>query len=296
MRLGTLFSGIGAPEFAAANVFDSPEYVFACDNDPYVKKTFLANHKVESFFDDILSLKVLPYVDVLIFGPPCQSFSVAGKRLGTQDLRGQLLMHANSLVRKSRPKFFILENVKGLMTIDGGTIFKKLLASFRAVGYHVSFTVRNALECGLPQHRERIWVIGSLVKQVDLSYTTIPYVPLSGFLSHTRPHERVFARKSFLEKVQVTRRLETYDKDFIPCITQTISRDGSSSEYISYVAAIYHAISQKRKPTVSECKKLFGFPATFRFPSEICITRRYNMFANSMAVPVVSSILRSLII
>src|ERR1700704_4400197 len=120
MTFGSLFSGIGAAEYAALSLNDSFELRFACENDPWVKKTFLANHQVKTFFDDVLTIRELPHVDVIVFGPPCQAFSFAGRREGTLDVRGQLCLRAAKLVRKSRPRFFILENVKGLLSIQGG--------------------------------------------------------------------------------------------------------------------------------------------------------------------------------
>jgi len=137
-------------------------------------KPFLQSAQIEEV--DILKLtgsQILKKIglkkgelDLLAGGPPCQAFSVFGKRLGREDSRGQLLYHYLRLLKEIQPKSFILENVYGMMTVEGGDIFKELLKSLakptRNVRYQISVHRINAMNYGVPQHRDRVFIIGSI--------------------------------------------------------------------------------------------------------------------------------------
>ncbi len=290
MKLGTFFSGIGAPEFAIKSLGIPHDVEFACDNDPFVKETYMANHRCKNFYDDITSIKEIPSVDLLVFGFPCQPFSFAGTRGGLKDKRGTLVLNALDLMRKNKPKMFIAENVEGLLDIEGGRVLASLVKSMKRMGYKVSYEVLNSLDFGIPQSRKRLWIVGT---QGEFSFPekhpdTTPH--LAEFLDE-EVDENVFATRSFLAKPKVAQRLRSYTNPYINCITQTICRNGSSSEYISYVAAVNNAIGQARKPTIKECCRLFDLPDEFVFPDSVSATRRYAMLANSMVVAVLKSLI-----
>lgn len=99
--------------------------------------------------------------DIVAGGFPCQAFSLAGKRLGFADPRGQLYLSMKEAVKRLRPRAFIAENVKGLLCHDQGKTFKKILREFRALGYHLTWSLYKAWEWGVPQTRERVIVIGT---------------------------------------------------------------------------------------------------------------------------------------
>lgn len=290
ITIGTFFSGIGAPEQAVRHLGLPHNIAYACDNDPYVKSTYLHNYRCGMFYDDITTIRNLPTVDLLVFGFPCQPFSLAGKGLGLEDQRGQLVFHALNLIEKSHPRHIIAENVAGLVTRDGGKLLHDIESRFRKMGYNVKSSILDSLGFGLPQKRERVWIVATKDKHFTFPTPSQHYPSLASFLD-LGPSENVYATYSFLEKPKVQQRLSEYKKNYINCITHTISRNGSSGEYISYVAAVQHAIGETRKPTVNECRRLFGFGKDFEFPEQICMTRRYNMFGNSMAVPVLSAII-----
>ncbi len=293
MKVGTLFSGIGAPEFALKESKISHSIEFACDNDIFVKETYLQNHKCKYFYNNINDITNLPSVDLLVFGFPCQPFSFAGKRLGLKDERGKLILKALQIINKNKPKAFIAENVEGLITRDKGKTLRLLLSKIRRMGYKVKHSIINALDYGIPQNRKRLWIVGTLNKDFEFSKHKITHSPLSSFLDK-KVDNKYYATKSFLTKQKVIQRIKNYKKDYINCITQTICRNGSSSEYISYVAAVHNAVGQTRKPTVDECCRLFGFPENFTFPESVSITRQYAMLANSMVVPVIKTIIEKL--
>lgn len=107
-----------------------------------------------------LSGEKLPPFDVLIAGFPCQTFSVMGRKDGFNDDRGQIIFHLSRLLRESRPKCFILENVKGLVTHDNRNTIKTIIKELDDSGYYTSYRVIASLDCGVPQMRQRVYFIG----------------------------------------------------------------------------------------------------------------------------------------
>jgi len=175
MKVGTFFSGVGSPEQALNNLGVKHEIEFACDIDKYAKQTYLKNFDCKQFYTDItkLDMKDLSYVDLLVFGFPCQAFSMAGKRGGFDDTRGTLFYDALRYLKEHRPRYFIAENVKGLLSHDNGKTFQTIidcLASttntqmsimpFDNLGYHIYYKVLNTKNFGIPQNRERIFIVG----------------------------------------------------------------------------------------------------------------------------------------
>lgn len=179
MKVGSDFSGIGSPEVALKNLGIEIEHVFACDVDEYAKKSFLEIHKPKIFFDDIRNRNhgSVERLDMYFAGFPCQAFSIAGKRKGFDDVRGTLFFDTAEFIRINRPKVFVLENVKGLLNHDGGNTFKTIIdllsngggtvnsqMSFDmfedGLGYHLHTCLLNTKNFGLPQNRERIFIVG----------------------------------------------------------------------------------------------------------------------------------------
>jgi len=165
VRIGTLFSGIGAAEHAISRLGLVPRIVFAGDIDKHVKASYLANHQVsaEDWHDDVESFDARRYekkIDLLVGGSPCQSFSMVGKRGGLEDTRGTLFYHFARVVKECQPKVFIYENVRGLLNHDGGNTWDTVRAVFEDLGYRIFWDTLNSRNYGIPQNRERIFVIG----------------------------------------------------------------------------------------------------------------------------------------
>lgn len=116
----------------------------------------------EQNFGDLTKItpEKLPDFDFLIAGFPCQTFSVIGQRKGMEDERGQIIFHLIDILKKKDIKYFLLENVKGLVNHDNGNSFKVILKALDEAGYYVSFKVLNSLDYGVPQMRERIYFVG----------------------------------------------------------------------------------------------------------------------------------------
>lgn len=175
IRIGTMFSGIGAIEFALKRLNLRTDIKFACDNDPFVKKSYFANYNIneDNWYNDVHDINGLDYknqIDLLVGGSPCQSFSMVGKRRGLEDTRGTLFYEFARVVKESQPKVFIFENVKGLINHDKGNTFETIKATFEELGYKYSYQVMNSKNYGIPQHRERIFIIGFKNNAVNFSF------------------------------------------------------------------------------------------------------------------------------
>src|SRR3990167_716156 len=104
----------------------------------------------------------LPDFDLFVGGFPCQAFSIAGKRAGFEDTRGTLIYDVFRIIKEKQPRTVLLENVKGLLSHDGGRTFKTIITSLAELGYAVEWQVLNAKNFGVPQNRERVFIIGHL--------------------------------------------------------------------------------------------------------------------------------------
>lgn len=165
IRLATVFSGIGAIEQAFHRLNLNHSIIFANDIDTHVKKSYLANYQLDekNWHSDITTFDATPYkekVDILVGGSPCQAFSMVGKRLGLEDTRGTLFYDFARIVSETQPKIFIYENVKGLLNHDNGNTWQVVQDVFDSLGYHLYSQILNSKNYGIPQHRERIFVIG----------------------------------------------------------------------------------------------------------------------------------------
>ena len=164
MRLGSLFSGLGTAEIATKAVFDDARCVFACEIDKYARASFEANVSCEEFYKDVREIDGSKYkdkIDILIGGSPCQDFSLAGLRAGIAGERGQLLYEYLRVLKEARPKYFVFENVKGLLSINKGKTFNTLLEYVKGLGYFLTYQILNTKDYGIPQNRERLYLVGS---------------------------------------------------------------------------------------------------------------------------------------
>lgn len=177
LKVATVCSGIGSPEVAIRNLGIKHEIVFGCEIDKYARQTYLANFKPNMMLEDMTKEDWEDekyYSDVIVGGIPCQAFSLAGKRLGELDARGLLFYDFYRYVKNQQPKYFIIENVKGLLSMDKGNVFnnwKALLGQSEngtaflhthedSLMYNLHWKVLNTKNYGLPQNRERVFLIG----------------------------------------------------------------------------------------------------------------------------------------
>jgi DNA (cytosine-5)-methyltransferase 1 len=177
IKIATVCSGIGSPEQALKELDIPHEISFACEIDKYARQTYLANFTPNQMYQDLTAEewdKPKQYSDLFIGGIPCQAFSLAGKRLGELDKRGLLFYDFYRYVKNQQPKVFIIENVKGLLSDNNGITFQNWCALLGqsmnthlnmfnhedSLLYNLHFKVLNSKDFGVPQNRERVFLIG----------------------------------------------------------------------------------------------------------------------------------------
>jgi len=177
IKIGSDFSGVGAFNQALIRLGIEYDELFACDMDKYARQTFIDNYGEPKYFPKDVYEREIPKesLDIYMTSPPCQSFSLAGKRLGKEDKRGILFFNSHEFIKINKPRYFIFENVKGLLSDDGGNTFNEwvnllggksvngaqvIFPYDDAVPYHVYWKVLNAKNYGVPQNRERVFIIG----------------------------------------------------------------------------------------------------------------------------------------
>lgn len=177
MKVATVCSGIGSPEQALVNLGIEHEIAFACEIDKYARQTYMANFDPAFMVPDMTKETWEGekfYADLFIGGIPCQAFSLAGKRLGELDPRGLLFYDFYRYVQVQQPKYFIIENVKGLLSDDNGKTFRnwiQLLGRSEnthvnmfnhpdSLEYNLHWKVLNSKDFGVPQNRERVFLVG----------------------------------------------------------------------------------------------------------------------------------------
>lgn len=175
IQLATMFSGIGAIEYAFKRLNLKTYIHFACDIDQFVKRSYFANYDISEnrWYNDVCDIDGTKYkgkLDLLVGGSPCQSFSMVGKRKGFKDIRGTLFYEFARVVKESQPKVFIFENVKGLINHDNGNTFETIKATFDELGYRYFYQVLNSKDYGIPQHRERVFVVGFKDNFIDFEF------------------------------------------------------------------------------------------------------------------------------
>ncbi len=152
--------------------------VYAVDNDPYCSQIYNANftHKCEVKDVRDINIKDIPDFDLLIGGFPCQSFSISAQnppRLGYKDERGMLFFEMVKILKAHKPRFFIAENVKGLLSANKKKAFPMIIKEFEEAGYLIKYSLLNAYNYGVPQKRERVIIVGFRDK-VDYDNYTFP--------------------------------------------------------------------------------------------------------------------------
>ena len=240
LKLGTVFSGIGAIEHALERLSLPHSIAFACDNGNieldiereeieeklltfasfkdkknyidelyrkkkrknFVEESYQANYDIphEHFHYDVRFLDGYQYrneIDLFVGGSPCQSFSMVGKRGGFEDTRGTLFYEFARLVNEIRPKVFIYENVKGVLSHDDGNTWTIMQNVFSDLGYKWYSQVVNSKNQGIPQNRERLFVVGFLDQSVDFEFpkTQILNKKMQDFLLENTPEKYYLGNK-----------------------------------------------------------------------------------------------------
>ena len=179
IKVASLFCGCGGMDLGVLGGFsflgkeykENPfEIVYSIDFDEYCTKIYNENFEHKCLIKDVRDIDIneLPQFDMLIGGFPCQSFSISAQnppRLGYKDERGMLFFEMVKLLKERQPRFFIAENVKGILSANEGKAFPMIMNEFRDAGYHVMHKLLNASDYGIPQKRERVIIMGFLKEE-----------------------------------------------------------------------------------------------------------------------------------
>lgn len=303
----SLFAGIGGicMGFQRAGV----DIVFANDMDKHACETYRNNFKhgiVEAKLEDINEDDV-PDADMVLFGFPCTSFSIAGKRAGFEDDKsGHLFFEALRIIKAKQPKVIFLENVKNLVSHDKGNTFKVITESLKEEGYHFRYQVLNSMEYGnIPQNRERIYLVGFKDKEeCDKFYFPEP-IPLTTTIHDiTKPDEKkddkyyyenskyyTMLSEAMTNKDTVYQLRRIYvrenKKGVCPTLTANMGTGGHNVPLILDDFGI-------RKLTPRETLMLQGFPEDYKISEKMANSHIYKQAGNSVTVTVIERIAKNI--
>jgi DNA (cytosine-5)-methyltransferase 1 len=290
-----LFAGCGGFRLGMESAGFST--VFANDIDPRSKRTFEVNtpnipFECKSLVD--IQPDDLPEFDCLTGGFPCQPFSVSGKRLGFQDTRGTLFFKIAELLHHRRPRTFLLENVKQLYHHDEGRTFKTILRVLREdLGYDVHYQVLNTLDYGLPQNRERVFIVG-FEKPTDFVFPEPVRLSISvRDLLETNVDEKYYYREGHKHYKAIANGVKDLDKvyQWRWSYIRENKKNVAPTFLASYMQPTLVKVSDGiRGLTPREGLRLQGFPDSFEFPKEFSDRDKMHQIGNSVSVPVINQI------
>ena len=293
-----LFAGIGGIRIPFEEL--GGKCVFTSEWDKYSQITYEANFG-EKPEGDITQIdeKEIPKHNLLLAGFPCQAFSQAGLKKGFQDTRGTMFFEIARILDHHKPNAFLLENVKGLRGHDKGNTFKIIVGTLNELGYQtLESEVLNAKHFGLPQNRERIFIVG-FKKNVNFRFPIAPKTPTRlGNILQKRVSNKYTISDKLWEGAQ--KRKEKHLARGFGFGYSLFDRDAS---YTSTISARYYKdgseilIKQKnknpRKLTPLEASRLQGFPEGFIIP--VSDSQAYRQFGNAVPVSVIRAIAEQMI-
>ena len=244
-----------------------PTCVGYSEIDKYAADVYSNHYPGAKNYGDITKINAeeLPDFDCLVGGFPCQAFSIAGKRKGFEDTRGTLFFDLARILRAKQPRLFVFENVKGLLSHDSGRTFKTIIQTIDELGYDCQWQVLNSKDFGVPQNRERVYIVG------HLRGTSRPEVfPITTDDSEDS-NSRIIGG-TLTTRYKHSQREGTY-------IEEDGNRRGESVKI--------------RRLTPRECERLQGFPDNWTAQGTdgaISDTQRYKMCGNAVTTNVVQAV------
>ena len=291
-----LFAGIGGIRIPFEEL--GGRCVFSSEWDEHAQRTYTHNFG-EMPAGDITKINEvdIPDHDILLAGFPCQPFSIIGDKHGFEDTRGTLFFDIARILRHKQPTAFLLENVKQLFTHNKGKTFAIIHENLAKLGYTTYYKILNALDFGLPQKRERIFIVGfrdPLVFTFPQGIDT--YKPLSEILE---PDHSVDQSLYASERIRVSRFEKCGSEPFFPSIWHE-NKAGNVS-VLPFSCALragasynYLLVNGTRRPSTREMLRLQGFPEDFEMVGGQTQVRK--QIGNSVAVPVIRAIAQQMLL
>ena len=282
-----LFCGLGAFH-SAFNSFKDKKYtcVFACDIDENVRKIYEANYGIKPAGDiNEIKIETIPDFDILCAGFPCQPFSIAGKKEGFDDkVKGNLFYSILKIIDVKSPSKIILENVKNLLTINGGETFHTIQTELEKRGYIISFKVIDSKYYS-PQSRQRLFIIGNKTKKYEFPINPVSVIPVSTIID---PDETKYLNcdKYNLEPCDLDSCNLDSCKDkckmLFKLVNKITNKGGRQGERVYSIdscgpticassggpgakTGLYYVNEKVRRLNVNESLKMFGFDETYKW-------------------------------
>ena len=300
-----LFAGIGGIRIPFHEL--DGNCVFTSEWDKFAQKTYRINFGEEPSGDiTVIQSDDIPSFDILLAGFPCQPFSQAGLKKGFEDTRGTLFFEIERIIKDKRPKAFMLENVKQLKGHDKGRTLKTIKTHLEALYYDVYIEVLRAADFGVPQNRERLFIVG-FDKDELLKHHWKSFIFPDALNTATRVGdilEDVVDEKYIISDKLYNGHIRRKQEHIEKGNGFGYSVFTEESPYTNTISARYYKDGSEilidrgqgnnpRKLTPRECARLQGFPEKFIIP--VSDTQSYKQFGNSVAVPVVAAVAKSMI-
>lgn len=314
LRVASLFAGIGGIDKGFEKAGFQP--VWANEIDPYCGITFNANFpKTKLIVDDICNIKGsdIPEIDVLTGGFPCQPFSIAGHRKGFEDDRGNMFFQITRIIEEMtlldrQPQVILLENVKNLQSHNGGNTYKVIYDKLTDLGYFVDSQILNSSKHGgIPQNRERIFIIGFLDKNMFKKFIWPLEIKKKKSINSIINRNAIVDSKYYysenhkpypllkdnvLKKDTVYQYRRVYVRENKDKVCPTLTANmGTGGHNVPIILDNYNHI---RKLTPRECLLLQGFDKKFIIPEELSDARVYKQAGNAVTVNVITRLAKEI--
>jgi DNA (cytosine-5)-methyltransferase 1 len=316
-RVASLFAGCGGMDLGVQGGFRfngrsyarlNTEVVHSSDFDSRVVDIYNMNFKHKSLVIDIneLDSTTIPKVDLILGGFPCQSFSVVAqnpKRLGFKDAKGRLFFEMKRILEDKKPMAFIAENVKGILSANKGEAFPLIIQEFEKAGYHIKFALLNASHYGVPQKRERVFIVGFRSKRRFEKFsfpepvTRENPIPLGLFLDEDVQEKYYFSQRA-VDGMKSSKSSIHMNKGRVQLLDQPCNTLGAHLAKVSLNSTdpVLKVGRRYRMFTPREVSRLQSFPENFKLSA----SKSHNYIALGNAVPpvlmwhVTKSVLKSM--
>ena len=306
LKTVALFAGCGGLDLGFENAgFD---IIWANDNNKKIESTYRYNHKnTELIIKSLVDIKSeeIPDCDIIIGGPPCQSWSLAGAMKGKEDSRGQLFYEYVRVIKDKRPMAFVAENVKGIISKAHIESFNEIVDMFKEAGYTVTYKLVNAKNYGVPQDRERVFIVG-VRNDLKVSYEFPKetnnegnYVTLENAIGDLRDNPGEWMEGSFSPIFMSRNRRRSWNE-----VAFTVQASGRQTQIHPDSPEMEKIDKDKwqfknnssmkvRRMSVRECARIQTFPDDFEFLGAP-INENYKMIGNAVPVKLAEAIATNL--
>ncbi len=291
-----MFSGIGGFELGIGK---RAECIGYSEIDKYANKIYQKHFGGRNYGDATkINARELPDFDLLVGGFPCQAFSVAGKRAGFNDTRGTLFFDIARILKEKRPRHLVLENVKGLLSHEQGKTFQTILGVLADLGYFVEWQVLNSKDFGVPQNRERVFIVGHLrgtprPQVFPIAESNGESKKISQLNNPRHSNDRVYDPKGISPTLNTAQGVNRQPNIITSTITTENAHGFGKNVTANQVYDIAVLTGKIRRLTPLECERLQGFPDGWT--EGLSDTQRYKTLGNAVTVNVVEAVITNLI-